>query len=134
MSQIIPILTVVDATGLSTSGSVNGNVYMFDNEGYLGEQEGGFELTTKCTDGDIIQWTIIAIQSNVSINMANFSGTAVNDSIIKPAFYPNMNEPYWGSRVELGANAAGTYQYNFDIVIDNKHYPFDPFLAIANGQ
>jgi len=134
MSQIIPILTVVDAVGLATTGDVNGNVYIFDNKGYLGEQEGGYELTTKCTDGDIIQWTIVAIQSDADISIANFRGTAINTSVIRPAYYPSMNEPYWGSRVELGGNPAGNYQYTFDIVINNTHYAFDPFLAVASGQ
>lgn len=62
MSQVIPILTVVDATGLATTGSVNGNAYIFDN---------------------------------------------------------------------IGSYAAGSYQYTFDIVINNTHYAFDPFLQIG---
>ena len=131
MSSVIPILVVVDAVGLATSGSVNGNVYIFDNEGYLGEQEGGTELSTQCSNSDILQWSIVAIQTDANVGIANFNGQAINDSIINPQLVTISDNPYWSSRVQLGANAAGTYQYSFDIVVNNTHYAFDPFLVIS---
>jgi hypothetical protein len=131
--MVIPILTVVDAVGLATSGQVNGNVYIFDNQGYRGEQEGGTELTTKCTENDIIQWTIIAIQVDADISIANFRGEAVDNFVIRPSLNTNMGEPYWGSRVQLANNAPKTFQYTFDIVINNTHYAFDPFLDVKSS-
>ena len=133
MSKTIPILTVVDATKLANTGSANGTVWMFDNQGYTGEQEATNELITNCTDGDILQWTIVAIQTDVDISINRFNGTAINDSIIDPVLMNGINEPYWTSRVELAANSAGKYQYAFDIVINDTSYSFDPFLQIASS-
>ncbi len=131
MSQTISILTVVDSVDVANKGANSHNTYMMDTEGYKGEAEGTNELVTQCNDGDVLQWRITGIRPNVTVNTANYNGQAVNDHIINPQQVTVLGEVYWTSRVELGANQPGQYQYTFDIVINNNHYSFDPFIQIS---
>ena len=131
MSQTISILTVVDTVDIANNGVTAENTYMIDTQGYLEGNEGSTELITKCNDGDVLQWRIVDIRPNVTVNTANYRGQATTDSVIDPQQVTVLGEAYWTSRVELGANPPGQYQYTFDIVINNTHYAFDPYLDIS---
>ena len=132
MSQTISILTIVDTVDIANNGITPQNTYMIDTQGYLGESEGTNELITKCNDGDILQWRIVGIRPNVTVNTANYSGSAKDQyHIIDPEPVSALGEDYWTSRVELGGNQPTQYQYTFDIVINDKSYPFDPYILVS---
>jgi len=127
----LDVLIIVDALGASTSGNLQSNVYLVDSAKYLGSwNEGQCELHSKCYDGQIVKWKVVAIDSDSDVEIAQFTGQIIDQKICIPQQEGISGDTFWEGRVETqGAN--GSYQYSCVLTIDGKAMTFDPFLEVV---
>lgn len=138
--NIINVLVVVDTEGTTTSGSLNGNIYMIDTNKYCGSTgEAGSELTTVCHDTQTIQWQVVAIDPNADVEIVSFvgfkqwspyGGGVSGSPVCNPKPLQTGSDPYWQGTVETLGVTGNTYQYSINLSIEGKTYTYDPFLNV----
>lgn len=129
--NIINILIVVDTQGALASNSLKNNIYMVDSEKYLGSwSEGTDQLHTICSDGQQLNWRVIAISSDDNVVIEGFSGDMVNKHICNPIKQGMAGNEYWGSRVE-SEGSFSSYAYVINLSIDCKSMSFNPFIKVV---
>ena len=129
MTQV-SVLVVVDVTGALAHG-LSGNLYMIDTTGYLGSfGEGGNELMTVCTDGQIVNWTVAPVDPETNLAITQFSGQMVSDNICNPQLVNAPGGSYWSGRVESQGQTT-RQQYTMSLSLQGgSPVSFDPFLQI----
>jgi len=127
----VSVLIVVDVEGALTSG-LPSNLYMVDTTGYLGRVgQGTDELQTNCSDGQVINWSVVPVDPNTNITITGFTGQMVNDRVCNPRLIDAPDGPYWSGRVEAQGQ-PGRQQYSVALAANNTALPpFDPFLQIS---
>jgi hypothetical protein len=129
MSQVC-VLVVVDVEAALTGGLSN-HLYMIDNTGYFGSAgEGTNELTTACTEGQTVSWTVTPVDPFTSIEITGFSGTMVSDGICKPGQFDSPSGSYWAALVESQGQST-TQQYTMTLNAGGTSMSFDPYLKIT---
>lgn len=127
----LDVLIIVDALGASTSGNLQSNVYLVDSDKYLGSwNEGQCEIHSKCCDGQIVKWKVVAIDSDSDVEITEFTGQIIDQKICNPVQQGISGDTFWEGRVET-QGAIGSYQYSCVITIDGKPMTFDPFIEVT---
>lgn len=127
----IDILMVVDAVGALASNNLTANIYLIDNNKYVGSgNEGQAELRTACTDGQIINWKVTSINPGNDVEIQSFSGQMITGNFCNPQKQGITGEEFWQGRIEVNGKAQ-TVQYNATLTIDGKPMTFDPFLVVS---
>lgn len=134
----INVLVVVDVLGANTpgQGGLANNVWMLDTGKYSGTKEAGNELITTLNSGDIITWTVQAIDPGTNVEFASntraFTGAAVTPpAVINPKQNPVMPSQYEALfSPPAGTSVGTTYQYSIVLSMDGQNQSFDPFLRL----
>jgi len=130
----VNVLMMVDVEGALASGNLNSNIYLVDSNKYLGSySEGKTELVTKLNTGDIIIWSVTAIDPGANVSITNFSGQAIDKQYIAPVANP-LTVGVWESKFQPPGGSVGqSYQYNATLKFNGAHeMTFDPFLVVVS--
>ena len=129
--RIVSVLVAVDTENALASGDLQNNVYLMDNNKYMGSYgEGTSELVTEINDGQLIKWKVTSIVPENQVQIVNFFGQAPNEGVIRPVKQGFGGESVWEARVEARGQ-AGTYQYSMTLSFDGREMAFDPFLRVV---
>lgn len=127
----INILIVVDVEGALASGTLQDNVYLVDSNQYLGSwQEGQSTLHTVCQDGQLLTWSIAAVDPSQSVNITSFSGNMLDTHICTPTQDPFLGDAVWNGRVET-QGSFGSYPYNVVVAMNNTQMTFSAYLKVV---
>ena len=114
----IEVLIIVDAAAALASRDLQSNIYLVDTNKYVGSgNEGQAELTTACSDGQLISWRVVAISEDNQVDINSFSGKIIDSKICVPQKQGLEGDTYWEGRVE-SQGTTGSVQYNATITID----------------
>ncbi len=132
----VDVLIVVDTEGAITSGNLGANVYLMDNQGYLGVgREGITELVTPVANADVVNFSVAPVQAGgvVAIdsffsNPGNYDHKAAIPKYLDPEKNPVTGE--WSSEFK-STDASGTkYQYSVRLIFQGHVMAFDPYLKL----
>ena len=127
----IYIAIVVDVEGALASGSLMDNVYLADNNQYIGSwQQGTSDLHTVCQDGQLIGWWATPVDPATDAVIASFSGTMVTDRICIPAEDTIAGDHAWSGLVET-QGAFGSFPYTVTLSLGGKTMSFDATLKVV---
>lgn len=128
----VNVLIVVDVEGALASNDLGSNVYMIDTNKHFGSgSEGQEELVTACKDGQILVWSVAAVNSGNNAEIAGFKGTIIDQKICQPKqSTPVTGMTVWAGRVE-SQGTSNTYQYSCTLSFDGKAMDFDPYLKVS---
>ncbi|HLT94098.1 MAG TPA: hypothetical protein VKZ56_06025 [Membranihabitans sp.] len=127
----VDVLMVVDTEGALASNDLTSNIYLIDNNKYVGSgNEGQAELKTACQDGQIINWRVAAVNPGNDVEITGFSGQMISGNFLTPVKQGLPGEEYWEGRIEVQGKAQ-TVQYNATVSIDGKAMTFDPYLVVS---
>ena len=129
--KTIDVLIVVDTEGALASGNLGENVYLIDTNKFFGSgSEGQEELKTACTDGQVINWRVVAVSPSNDVEITDFTGQIKTEEICIPSKQGLEGEYYWAGRVESQGKSA-SYQYSTVLSLDGRSMTFDPFLVVT---
>jgi len=129
--NVLVAIDVANAEALIAGGNNNVGQYVFmmDSTGYMGNGQGGHELTTHCKNGDTIVWSVVPIDPATTVSITGFSGSAIPD-MINPAAYPHYGNTVWGGPVDKAGDGV---QYSISLLLQGSaHGYFDPFITATN--
>lgn len=127
----ISVLIVVDVEAALAQGLQN-HVYLVDTTGYEGGGgEGTNELTTVCSPGQTINWSVSPVAPDTSVTIAGFAGQIINDNVCNPSKVQTPSGTYWQGIVSSTAS-LGTVQYTVNLTMDGQTRTFDPFLKLVS--
>lgn len=131
--KTVYVLIVVDVEGALTSNDLAQNVYMMDNQKYLGSGfEGTSELMTSLASGDAIVWTVRSVDPGNPVTLSALNGQAIKEKIVTPVRDPLSQQSLTSLFQPPGGAASGTtYQYDITLLFEGKSMTFDPFLVVA---
>lgn len=125
------VVIAVDTVGALAANTLEGYVYMADTNHYLGSwQEGASQLHTVCQDGQILVWSVSPIDANNQVDIHQFSGTLVSESICKPQFSIMNGGNAWAGRVET-KGAYGSYPYSISLTLGGKKLSFNAYVKVV---
>ncbi|HLP47531.1 MAG TPA: hypothetical protein VK469_16405 [Candidatus Kapabacteria bacterium] len=125
------VLVIVDVEGALANNDLQNNVYLVDNQKYMGSwQEGQCELVTACHDTQKIKWRVTAISPDDDVAINSFSGQMINNRYCVPKQEGTGDDVYWEGTVESQDN-RGQYQYSMTLSMSGKNLTFDPFIQIS---
>lgn len=128
----INVLIVVDVEGALASNDLGSNVYLIDTNKFFGSgQEGQQELITSCLDGQIVVWSVTAVNPGDDVELAGFTGQMITQEICNPKQATLVTgQSVWAGRVE-SHGATQKYQYSCTLSFDGKAMSFDPYLNVT---
>jgi hypothetical protein len=127
----INVLMVVDVEGALASNNLTANIYLIDTNKYFGSgSEGQAELVTACNDGQIVIWSVAAVNPGNDVEIVSFGGQIITENVCNPrkSELPG-GAVIWSGRVETQGKTQ-KYQYNCTLSMDGKSLTFDPFLNV----
>ncbi|SFR83100.1 alpha-pore-forming tripartite toxin MakABE regulator [Anaeromicropila populeti] len=127
----IQVLVIVDAQGALSSGNLDNNVYLVDSTKYMGSwNEGSCNLHTVCHNTQQIEWRVVAIDPNSSVDITGFHGTMVDKKVCVPQETGLEGDKYWVATVQTQGN-KGRYQYTMNIQFNGgRTMTFDPYIEV----
>jgi len=94
-------LIVVDTDAALSSGSLMGNAYLVDTNGFLGSwNEGTPSLRTVCQEGQVAIWSATALRVDASLSITGFSGSMVDQGICRPTATGPVSDQVWSGMIE----------------------------------
>jgi len=128
----VSVLIVVDVENALVTGDLGGNVYLIDNNKNSGSvDEGKNELITACSNGQLINWSVVGVVAANQVEINNFSGDMMKDKICLPEKTPSQGRTYWQGRVN-DTTVGDKVQYSVELLMNGKHtMSFDPYLLIV---
>jgi hypothetical protein len=132
MLNEVNVLIVVDVEGALASDDLGSNVYLIDTNKHFGSGgEGQDELVTACEDGQILVWSVAAVNPGNNAEIAGFKGQIIDQKICLPKQGTTATGmTFWSGRVE-SQGTSSTYQYSCTLSFDGKAMDFDPFLKVS---
>lgn len=125
----VDVLIVVDVEGALASQNLQNNVYLIDTNKFMGSNnEGGSELYTKVSNGQIVTWSVAPVDPNTSAAISSFTGQAITQNIISPA--PQAGGS-WSAEAFMQDPTGQQYQYSVVLGFEGTTLSFDPFLLSA---
>ncbi len=125
---MVQVLIVVDGAGAIGAGTLRGNVYMVDNEKYLGSWgQGESELHTLAIPGQVVCWRIEPIVSTEQVGIVHFEGPMVEKKVCVPVRAGTMDEPFWMGRTQ---GAFGRYEYRIRIDVGGIGFSLTAWLEL----
>ncbi len=126
----IQVLAVVDALGASAAASLENNFYFVDSHKYTGAwEQDPCELTTRCRDQDVLQWTLAAIDPDSAVQIESFGGSMTEKGICVPVKQNNTSDNIWRGRIRAGS-FTGPISYSIRIKIDETPLSVNPSLDV----
>ena len=124
------VLLVVDTAGALATGSLSGNCYMVDTNGYLGSWgEGTSELHTVCEDAQTLVWSVEPVSPGAQVAIAGFSGPMVDQEVCRPAAGYDGSAAWSGVVESQGAFAS--YAYTATLSLESTQLAIDCFIKVA---
>ncbi len=111
MANQVNVVIMVDSIGALVAQSLEGNCLMVDDSPYCSENKGSLNLVTRCTYGQMIHWTVKAVdvQTPVSIKNVLFESNYLFD--FPKTETENLDTLVWNGKVPfIGVNPV-TYNY-----------------------
>ena len=128
---MINILLVVDTQSALSDNTLLGNVYLIDNNGYLGSwQQGTDTLHTVIEDGQTVSWSVASVAPSNDVSINGFSGAMTENNICKPEKQTLSAEPSWLGRIESGLS-IGQYDYTISLELNGKQLSVSPYLKVV---
>ncbi len=113
------VLIVVDTAGALASGSLVGNCYMVDTNGFVGSwNEGTDQLQTVCQDGQLLAWSAASVSADQQVSITGFSGPMVDQGVCVPT--SPLGDGAFTGRVEARGQFAS--------------FPYTATLSLAGAQ
>jgi hypothetical protein len=116
--RTISITAVVDCVASLASGTVGGNVYLFDTNASGGSQgQGSQALHTRVARGDRLVWTVFGLECEAYVGI---TGISIDEAVCEPrrGFYPGTDIAYWTGTVS--GDAAGTSPYQLAFAVGTR--------------
>ncbi len=127
----IYVAVVVDVEGALASGSLMNNVYLADNNQYIGSwQQGTSELHTVCQDGQSVGWWAMPIDPGTDAVITGFSGAMVSSGACQPKENIIAGDHAWAGRVET-QGSVGSFPYTVNVSIGGKVMSFSATLKVV---
>lgn len=127
----IYIAIVVDVEGALASGSLMDNVYLADNNQYIGSwQQGTSDLHTVCQDGQLIGWWATPVDPATDAVIIGFSGPMVSSRVCMPAQNIIASDHRWSGRVET-QGTFGSFPYTVNLSLGGKAMSFDATMKVV---
>jgi hypothetical protein len=127
----IDILIAVDVIGALAAGSLQGNVYLVDTNQYLGSwQEGQSPLNTVCQDGQLLTWSVVAVDAASQVAIEAFSGQMVEQKACIPSPDPFAGDGVWNARVQSQGRYA-SFPYNVTLSMSGSTLTFASYLKVV---
>lgn len=110
MPEQINIMIMVDSIKALVDQSLDGNCFMVDDSPLFSKQKGTLHLETQCTPGQLIHWTVKAVdvQTPVSIKQVSFEPF---QRFFNTNNAENINALVWNGIVPYLGNEQRTYNY-----------------------
>ena len=123
------VLIVVDTAGALAEGTLLGNCYMVDTNGYLGSwQEATDQLHTVCEDGQEVVWSAAPVAATGQVSITGFSGPMVAQSVCVPR--DTGDDGAWAGRVEAHG-AFASYAYSVALSLHGTTLSATCFLKVV---
>ncbi len=127
----IDVAIVVDVEGALSSGSLMDNVYLADNNQYIGSwQQGTSDLHTVCQDGEVVGWWATPINPGTDVVVTGFSGAMVSSSACQPKEDVIAGNHSWAGRVET-QGSVGSFTYTVNLSLGAKAMSFNATLKVV---
>jgi hypothetical protein len=122
MESKITIFSVVDVIESLSGGTLlNGNLCMMDNSPFSSFNQGTPSLCTLCYPGQIINWTILALDLQTPAGIRNISFLRPDGTPVKSPLSPNSLESdtlhlnVWSGIVPYNLVPGVEYKYRFEL-------------------
>jgi hypothetical protein len=107
------ITAVVDCPGALASGSLHGNLYLYDTK--RAEGSAGFgteELRTRVRKGDQLLWNVIALECETYVSI---DGIVIDEQVCVPEkrVYPGTDISFWFATIQKEIPESVPYQIRF---------------------
>ncbi|KUF16782.1 hypothetical protein [Streptomyces silvensis] len=109
----ISITAVVDCVGALATGTVHGNLYLYDTNKAGGSTGlGTEELRTRVRRGDQILWSVLALECEA---YTAIDGILIDPEVCEPVrkVYPGTDVAYWIGTIKTDAVQHVPYQIKF---------------------
>lgn len=133
MQEQINIMIMVDSIKALVDQSLNENCFMVDDSPFFSKQKGTLYLDTQCIPGQLIHWTVKAVdvQTPVSIKQISFEPYQL---YFNTTNVENLDALVWNGIVPYLGNQQMTYKYKVVLQIGkgkkSKLETFTPSLTI----
>ncbi|MVX98879.1 hypothetical protein GP924_26485 [Enterobacteriaceae bacterium 8376wB9] len=128
--KIINVIIVVNTAETLTSGNITNNVYLVDNNGFIGSWgEGGATLHTVAQDGDLIQWHAVPVSLRGDVAITGFSGQMVEQAICQPQ-NEAVNDNPWFGRVESRGQFS-FFSYVVSVLLGEKTFFLNSAIKVV---
>lgn len=116
----ISALIIIDTDGALASGSAMDNAYLVDTKGYLGSWgEGTSTLNTVCQDGQVVIWSVAAVNPSADVAITGFSGDMVSSGICRPSANGSQGDQFWSGQVQSRQQFA-SFAYTVTLSVGGK--------------
>jgi hypothetical protein len=131
IAETISVLIVVDAADALASRNLMNNTYLVDTNRYLGSWvEGTDDLHTVCQDGQVIDWSIMAVNPSSGVSIKGFSGPMVSNNICTPVARSAGSDKVWSGRVDSHGGLA-SYPYSVIVSVEGIPMPLSPYIKVV---
>lgn len=133
MHEQVNIMIMIDSIKALVDQSLVGNCFMVDDSRFFSKQKGTLHLDTQCIPGQLIHWTVKAVdvQTPVSIKQISFEPY---QQIFNTANVENLDALVWNGIVPYLGNLQKTYRYKVVLEIgkgkNSTLETFTPSLTI----
>lgn len=120
-TRTISIAAVVDCVGSLATGSLSGNLYLYDTNKAGGSTGHGTEdLQTRVKQGDQLLWTAFGLECETYLRIADIS---IDEEVCEPRrhVYPGTDVSYWVATVKR--DAIGTVPYQIAYTVGARREP-----------
>ncbi len=129
--QDIFIVIVVDVEGALASSTLMSNIYLVDNNQYIGSwQQGTSGLHTVCRDGQVVCWRATPINPGTDTLITDFSDAMVSGCVCQPKEYVIAGDHAWSGRVET-QGSVGSFAYKVNLSLGSKVMSFNATLKVV---
>ncbi|MFE0100948.1 hypothetical protein [Streptomyces sp. NPDC059009] len=111
----ISITAVVDCVGALATGSVHGNLYLYDTNKAGGSTGFGTEqLRTRVRRGDQLLWNVLALECEAYVGIDDI---VIDSEVCEPVrkVYPGTDIAYWTATVKKDDVQVVSYQIKFKL-------------------
>lgn len=128
--NIINVLIVVDTVGALSSETLQDNVYLADNNHYLGSWgQGTNTLHTVVQNGQQINWAVAAIAPSNEVIITGFTGAMITDKICIPKESGLAQATIWSGTVQTQGDIS-PWGYTITLTIDAKPMSFNSLIKV----
>lgn len=131
MPNRLDVLIVVDVEHALISGSLVDCLYVVDTNGYAGSwRDGPSQLHTVCEDGQLLTWSVAAVDPGSDVVIAKFSGQMVDQKLCVPRASEFAGDTQWSGELQ----ARGRFMacsYSVILGLGPKQLSFDADLKVV---